>query len=275
MRALVTGSNSGLGFHTAASLARANYRVVLAVRSTSRGAAAAQKIRSMIPGCEIEVAKLDLSCLGSVRQFVADQESKQWNLLVNNAGAKIEHPFKSTEDGFEWHLGVNHFGHFALTAGLWPSRSESARVVTVSSVVATNATLQAENVAAQTFDKGKAYADSKLLNLLFACNLARLIDGAGLTASSVAAHPGFARAEPYGNKLTRVAELLLAQSAKQGAENILRATKGSNGQYFAPSIFRLWGKPTEIHYPSRALDVELMQAQWSIAEAATNTRFVV
>ncbi len=275
MRALVTGSNSGLGFNTAVALAKANYQVVLAVRSPSKGQAAAERIRSMIPGSRIEFAHLDLSSANSVRQFVADQNSTQWSLLVNNAGAKVERPFKATEEGFEWHTGVNHFGHFALTTGLWPSRTEEARVVTVSSIVATRATLAPSSIAPDTFEEGKAYADSKFLNLLFAFNLSRLIDEAGLKASSVAAHPGFARAEPYGTKFTRVAELLLAQTAEQGAASIVRATNGSNGDYFAPQNFQLWGAPSLIRRPLKSLDLALMKEQWCIAEEATNTKFVV
>ena len=275
MRALVTGSNSGLGFHTAAALARANYRVVLAVRSESRGEAAATKIRSMIPGSHIEVARLDLSSLESVRCFVQGQSKQQWDVLINNAGAKVERPFKTTEDGFEWHTGVNHFGHFALTAGLWPMRAMAARVVTVSSVVATRAKLNPKSIARETFDEGKAYEDSKFLNLLFAFNLARLIDETGLTSISVAAHPGFARAEPYGTRITRVAELLFAQTAEQGAASLVRAASGLNGEYFAPRTLQLWGTPTLVRPPLKALNLALMKEQWSIAEEATNTRFLV
>lgn len=275
MRALVTGSNSGLGFHTAVALAKENYQVVLAVRSEGRGQAAAERIRSLIPGSHVEVALLDLCSLNSVRRFVEGQSVQDWNLLINNAGAKVERPFKTTEDGFEWHTGVNHYGHFALTAGLWPMRAKAARVVTVSSVVATGATLSPSSSAVETFDESKAYADSKFLNLLFAFNLARLIDEADQSTRSVAAHPGFARAEPYGTKLTRVAERLFAQTAEQGAASIVRATTGSNGDYFAPKNFQLWGAPALIRRPLKALDLTLMQAQWSIAEEATNTRFDV
>ncbi|MEY3888974.1 MAG: hypothetical protein RI931_96 [Actinomycetota bacterium] len=275
MRALVTGSNSGLGFHTAVALAQDNYAVVLAVRSESRGNAAAKRIRAIVPGSHIEVAHLDLSSLKSVQQFVAGQNTAQWSLLINNAGAKIERPFKPTEDGFEWHTGVNHLGHFALTAGLWPSRAKAARVVTVSSIVATRAKLSPTSIAPETFDEGKAYADSKFLNLLFAFNLARLIDEAGISAVSVAAHPGFARAEPYGTKITRAAELLLAQTAKRGAENIVRASSGSNGEYFAPRIFQLWGESTLVSRPIKAMDLQLMKDQWANAEETTHTRFVV
>lgn len=242
MRALVTGSNSGLGFHTAIALAKESYQVVLAVRSEGRGQAAAARIRSMIPASHIEVSLLDLSSLKSVRRFVDGQSNQKWNLLINNAGAKVERPFKTTEDGFEWHTGVNHFGHFALTAGLWPLRAKAARVVTVSSIVARGARLSPSSMARETFDEGKAYADSKFLNLMFAFNLARLIGEAVLASISVAAHPGFARAEPYGTKLTRLAEVLFAQSAEQGAASILRATMGSNGEYFAPKNFQVWGR---------------------------------
>lgn len=256
-------------------LARENHEIVLAVRSLHRGEVALRAIKSQHPEAIIEVAELDLSSLNSVRQFVADQGSKKWNLLLNNAGAKIVRPFKLTEDQFEWHTGVNHFGHFALTAGLWPSRATGAKVIVVSSVVAARARLHPASVSEVTFDEGKAYADSKLMNLLFATNLARLIDAAGVDASSVAVHPGFARAEPYGTKLTRLAERALAQSAKLGAQSIIAATKGLNGEYYAPGILQLWGKPKLVSRPAKALDNDLMKQLWAEAEEATNTRFVI
>jgi len=275
MRAIITGSNAGLGFHTAVALSKTNLEVVLAVRSEGRGEAAAKLIRAVNPAAEIEVAHLDLSSLESVRRFVVGQQGKPWDVLVNNAGAKIERPYKQTEDGFEWHTGVNHLGHFALTAGLWASRGVSAKVVTVSSVVANKAQLNEASTSLATFQEGRAYADSKLLNLLFAANLARLIDMAGLQASSVAAHPGFARAEPYGTKLTRLAELALAQNARRGAESIIQAVSRSNFDYLAPRFLQLWGKPANIMWPSRALDLELMEKCWSEAELATGILFRV
>lgn len=275
MRAIVTGSNSGLGLHTAAELAKRGYQVVLAVRSEERGLEAAAKLRSITPRGHIEVATLDLASLESVRNFAHAQSHTRWDLLVNNAGAKIERPFKRTDDGFEWHIGVNHYGHFALTAGLWPARATGARVVTVSSIVASGANLKPANQTERTFDEGRAYADSKLLNLLFAANLARLISEHEVDASSVAAHPGFSRAAPYGTKLTRAAELVLAQPAAMGARSIIEATTGSNDEYFAPRIFQLWGKPKRISMPDPTKDTGLLKRYWAEAEEATNSSFEV
>lgn len=275
MRAIITGSNSGLGFHTAVAFAKKNIEIVLAVRSLSRGNAAAHKIRAANPTACIEVSELDLSSLDSVARFVAGQESKGWDLLVNNAGAKIQRPFKQTREGFEWHTGVNHLGHFALTAGLWPARVDGAKVISVSSIVAKSATLNPESISRNTFDEGKAYADSKLLNLLFARNLSRLIDEKGLRASSIAAHPGFARAEPYGSIFTRIAEACFAQTAKRGAESIIQSAARSNGDYLAPRILQLWGDPRAIKWPEASADIHLLQHHWQEAERATGTKFVV
>ena len=275
MRAIVTGSNSGLGFHTAAALAKKNYSVVLAVRSEARGALAASQLMSRVPGCDVTVAKLDLSSFQSIEQFVEDQGAQEWDLLVNNAGAKIERPFKTTQDGFEWHIGVNHLGHFALTAGLWGLRARHARVVTVSSIVARGARLLAENSLESSFHESRAYADSKLLNLMFAQQLSRAIDGAGISAASVAAHPGFARAEPYGTKLTRAAEYVLAQPASKGAESIIEACSGKNGDYFAPRVFQLWGGPSRIKVPDSASNLNDLRNIWAEAEKATGRTFRV
>ena len=275
MRAIITGSNSGLGFQTAVALAKDRCEIVLAVRSVSKGNDAAAIIRAINPAVQIEVAKLDLSSLQSIEQFVEGQNGASWDVLVNNAGAKIERPFKQTKEGHEWHKGVNYLGHFALTARLWASHCEGAAVVTVSSIVANRANLEPANLAVESFHEGRAYADSKLLNLLFARNLSRLIDEAGISASSIAAHPGFARAEPYGTKLTRVAEILLAQNARRGAESIIRATTQTNGTYLAPRFLQLWGQPKSITWPSRALDETLMKQHWAEAETATGVPFRV
>ena len=275
MRAIITGSNSGLGLHTATELAKQGYEVVLAVRSAERGALAAEQIRSRIPAASIDIRNLDLSSLASVQAFAESQASKPWNILINNAGAKIERPYKTTDDGFEWHQGVNHLGHFALTAGLWPARASGAKIVTVSSIVARGATLEQASSLPATFNEGRAYADSKLLNLLFAMNLARLIQESGVEASSMCAHPGFARAEPYGTALTRVAELALAQTAQQGSRCTIDALNRFNGSYVGPRIFELWGAPTILQKPLLAENSEALAYHWGEAERLTGIKFRV
>src|SRR3954471_374498 len=122
--AVVTGATSGLGLATARALAAAGARVVLAVRDPSWGESAAAELSG-----EIEVRRLDLADLASVRAF-AEGWSGPLDVLVNNAGIMMV-PQGRTTDGFELQFGTNHLGHFALTNLLLPQVTE--RVVTVSS----------------------------------------------------------------------------------------------------------------------------------------------
>jgi NAD(P)-dependent dehydrogenase (short-subunit alcohol dehydrogenase family) len=119
---IITGSNSGLGAITARELARNGAKIVMAVRNTSKGEAAAREI----PG-EVEVRRLDLQDLSSVRQF-ADGIGTA-DILINNAGVMAV-PYAETVDGFESQIGTNHLGHFALTNLLLPKLTD--RVVAVS-----------------------------------------------------------------------------------------------------------------------------------------------
>lgn len=122
--AVVTGANSGLGIATVEALAGSGAHVVLAVRDVKRGEAAAAGVRG-----SVEVRRLDLADLASVREFAAGWQGGL-DLLINNAGV-MNIPESTTKDGFEMQFGTNHLGHFALTNLLLPHITD--RVVTVSS----------------------------------------------------------------------------------------------------------------------------------------------
>lgn len=234
--AIVTGGNTGLGKQTAIRLAGAGFKIVLGCRNIQKGNETAAHLSKSNPAIKVEVRHLDLADLDSVANFARNQKFT-WDLLVNNAGAKIEHPAKKTMQGYEWHIGVNHLGHFALTSDLWSKASATARVVTVSSIVARNGELNFFSKDSE-FSASIQYANSKLMNLAFATALARKL--AGSTRSSTAAHPGFARAEAYGNVGVRIAEYLFAQSAKSGSIPIFEACFSNNGAYLAPRVMELW-----------------------------------
>ncbi len=134
-RALVTGANSGIGAVEARELARHGADVVLAVRNTDAGEAAAERIRATgVPG-NLSVERLDLASQESVRALAARFEGPL-DLLVNNAGIMAPPKHRETGDGFEMQFGTNHLGHFALTGLLLPHllEAEAPRVTTVSSI---------------------------------------------------------------------------------------------------------------------------------------------
>ena len=114
--AIVTGSNTGLGYDTARVLASRGARVILAVRDTAKGEQAAARIRGLSAGAEVTVHKLDLGSLASVRTAAAElgDAYPRIDLLINNAGVMYP-PKQATADGFELQFGTNHLGHFALT----------------------------------------------------------------------------------------------------------------------------------------------------------------
>ena len=132
---VVTGANSGIGFHTARHLAGHGALVVLACRNTGKGDSAAAEIGSAVPGAEVEVAELDLASLDSVRRF-AEGVDGPVDILVNNAGVMTPPRYRETADGFELQYGTNHLGHVALTARLLPHllAAPAPRVVAVGSV---------------------------------------------------------------------------------------------------------------------------------------------
>jgi NAD(P)-dependent dehydrogenase (short-subunit alcohol dehydrogenase family) len=189
--AIVTGANSGIGQAAAAALASAGARVVLAVRDAGKGEAAA----AAMPGTT-EVRPLDLASLDSVRAFAADWHG-DIHLLINNAGVMIP-PLTRTADGFELQFGTNHLGHFALTNLLLPQ--VTGRVVTVSSDAHRSGAIDFDdlNWERRRYRPWRAYAQSKLSNLLFTSELQRRLAQAGSPVKATAAHPG------YGPRLPRL-----------------------------------------------------------------------
>ena len=135
--AIVTGSNSGIGFETARVLAEKGADVVMACRNLAKANPKAEEIRNANPGANIEVMELDLSDLSSVSTFADAFRAKhsRLDLLINNAGIMMP-PYGKTAQGFETQFGVNHLGHFALTGALLDlvTSTPGSRIVTVSSV---------------------------------------------------------------------------------------------------------------------------------------------
>jgi NAD(P)-dependent dehydrogenase (short-subunit alcohol dehydrogenase family) len=160
---IVTGANSGLGFVTARELAQAGAKVILACRNTGKGDEAAAGMTG-----DVEVRKLDLQDLSSVREFADGVNTA--DVLVNNAGIMAV-PFAQTVDGFESQIGTNHLGHFALTNLLLPKITD--RVVTVSSLLHLIGfiSLKDLNWKSRPYLAWPAYGQSKLANLLFTSEL--------------------------------------------------------------------------------------------------------
>lgn len=269
---VVTGANSGLGLVTARELARAGARVVLAVRDPARGERAA----ATMPGA-VEVRRLDLADLGSVRAFAAGW-SGDLDVLVNNAGIMMV-PAGLTVDGFERQLGTNHLGHFALTVLLLPHVTD--RVVSVSSSMHKPGRIDLDDLNWQRrpYSPSGAYAQSKLANLLFTLELQRRLTAAGSRVRALAAHPGWAATELQGrtgsrlkDRTMRLGNALVAQSAEQGALPTLAAAVRDlpGGSYLGPRSLGEWrGAPTLVGRTPAASDPDLARRLWVASAGLT------
>jgi NAD(P)-dependent dehydrogenase (short-subunit alcohol dehydrogenase family) len=276
--AIVTGANTGLGLETVIALASKGFEVVMTSRSALKGNQAVTRIIQTNPVAKVSMLELDLASMESIDRFGASYRNKfgKWDVLVNNAGAKILSSYSETEFGVEYHYGVNAVGHFALTMDLLKLRAEQSRVVSVASIIARFAPNQlGPSGTKNNYQAGASYSASKLANLAFALELENLLGSN--TFSSLAAHPGFARAEPYGPKATRFFESFLAQSAKAGARPIIKAASNQDipgGSYLGPKYLELWGDSAAAKIPARLTPQEL-KMNWGILENLSGKKLVV
>jgi NAD(P)-dependent dehydrogenase (short-subunit alcohol dehydrogenase family) len=274
---VVTGANSGIGLAAARELGRAGARVVLGVRDTAKGQAAA----ATIPGAP-EVRALDLSDLASVRAFATDWGDQDLDVLVNNAGVMAT-PLGRTTDGFELQIGTNHLGPFALTNLLVPNIKD--RVVTISSTAHRMGKLRRDdlNWEGGGYRRWGAYGQSKLANLLFTLELQRRLDAAGSDVRAVAAHPGYVATNLQShtgsavqNGLMAVTNKLLGQSPEMGAlPTLFAATQNLPGAaYVGPDSLREQrGHPTLVSRTEAAGDAEDARWLWERSEALTGVPF--
>ena len=289
--AIVTGSNTGLGYDTARVLAGRGAHVVMAVRDTAKGEAAAARIRQLSPGAQVSVRKLDLGSLASVRDAGVEMASEypRIDLLINNAGVMYP-PKQTTADGFELQFGTNHLGHFALTGLLLGNLLpvEGSRVVVVSSNAHKfRAKIDFEDLQWEhrRYDRVASYGQSKLANLMFAYDLQRRLAAAKTKTIAVAAHPGVAATELVrhipGAGLPGVNWLSgrLLNSAEMGALPTLRAATDpavKGGQYWGPDGFReLRGHPVLVDSTKQSKDVAIQERLWKVSEELTGVTFPV
>ena len=287
--AIVTGTG-GIGFECALALARAGAEVVIAGRNPDKGAEAVTRIRSEAAGAAVRFEAVDLASLQSVSSFCARLQDQRdlVDVLVNNAGLMTPPVRQETRDGFEVQLGVNHLGHFALTAGLMSMlrRSGGARVVSLSSVAARQGRIDFEDLQGERgYRPMPAYSQSKLACLMFALELQRRSEADGWGVASLAAHPGIARTELLHNApgrwsaagLARSLLPLLFQPAPQGALPVLYAATSPGakpGGYYGPDrMSETRGYPAPARVPPRALDAADAARLWSESERLTGCSF--
>jgi len=284
--AVVTGANTGLGFETARVLAARGASVVLAVRDTEKGKAAAARIAGTAPGANVTVQPLDLASLESIRAAAGELRARhpRIDLLVNNAGVMFP-PRQTTGDGFELQLGTNHLGHFALTGLLLEQMLPvpGSRVVTVSSLAhRLRARINFDDLQSErSYSRAAAYSQSKLANLMFTYELQRRL-GHGMRATiAVAAHPGLADTELTRHSSAASAALarLISQKAAMGALPVLRAAtdpRVAGGQYYGPGgLFGTRGYPELARSSGQSRDTAIQRRLWTASEELTGVTFPV
>jgi NAD(P)-dependent dehydrogenase (short-subunit alcohol dehydrogenase family) len=273
---IVTGANSGIGRAAASALSAAGARVVLAVRNTDKGHAAA----ASMPG-ETDVRRLDLASLASVREFAAAWEG-DIDLLINNAGVMVP-PLTRTAEGFELQFGTNHLGHFALTNLLL--ERVTGRVVTVASGAHRFGSIDFDDLGWEhkPYRASRAYGQSKLANLLFTAELQRRLTAAGSSVLATAAHPGYAATNLQFHSGRRTLDLLMgvgnrvfAQDERAGALPTLYAAVADvpAGGYAGPGgLMEMRGKPKLVGCSKAAKDADVARRLWEVSEDLTGVCF--
>ena len=283
-KVVITGANSGIGFETAKSFLEKGADVLLACRSAERGDAALRALQTLGLQGKSSLLLLDLSSLKSIREFAQHvfREHEVFDILVNNAGVMIP-PQSKTAEGYELQFGVNHLGHFALTALLYPllRNSTAARIVHVSSVAHRFGAIDFDNLRIEKgYRASRAYAQSKLANLLFMRELHRQLHEQQSSIISVGAHPGGTKTElQRHNWFVYMCTQIGAMPTSQGALPSLYAAthpEVQGGEYYGPhAFFEMRGYPRKAVMSSKALDIELGKRLWKWSQEATGMKFLI
>jgi len=287
--AVITGANSGIGFKAARHLAAKGATVIMACRNLEKARAA----RARLPAdANVRIVELDLGSQASVKKAAEEilAEHPRLDLLLNNAGIMWLEEGR-TEDGFERQFGINHLGHFTLTALLLPALRDVAgsRIVTVSSIAHRAGRIHFDNIHLDgQYGRQRAYAQAKLANLMFAVELDRRLQRAGAQTRSLACHPGIASTNLAGPGIAEETPLgigrvvrwlwpLMTQSAEKGAWPTLYAAtapQAEGGHYYGPARLKeAIGPPREARPRRYAMDPEKGQRLWALSESLTGQHF--
>ncbi|NEK84787.1 SDR family NAD(P)-dependent oxidoreductase [Blastococcus saxobsidens] len=291
--AVVTGANGGLGFQTALALTGAGAHVVVAARDPQKTTAAVARIAERYPAASLEVVPLDLGDLAGV-QTAAETvlaRHERLDLLVNNAGV-MAMPQRTTVDGFEMQLGVDHLGHWAFTAHLLPAllRSDSARVVTVTSTARfMGGPLDpADPHMTRKYRAWGSYARAKMANYHFGLGLQQQFERAGVGAQSLIAHPGLSNTDLQARTVREggagwigaIAHAMTARSGMtplEGARPQLRAATdpgARGGELYAPR-FGSHGPPVRRPILRRFDLRKQIDVLWQVSERETGVPLLV
>ena len=293
-RVVITGANSGIGFHTALELARHGAEVILPARTETKAQGAVERIRAEVPDAKVLAEIIDLADQSSIRAFAARTierfPGQSLDLLINNAGVMAIPTREVTVDGFERQFATNYLGPFALTALLLPSikPQPGSRIVTLCSNAGKYGKIAFDNLQSERRYSPMfgAYTQAKLADLIFALELQRRLTAAQSPILSVGAHPGYAVTNLHdsgpgaGNSPMKILLNLLhplSQDAHHGALPTLFAAVSPTAQpggYYGPDGFlETKGNPTAAKIPAAATDQAVAARLWEQSERLTGTTF--
>jgi len=285
--AVVTGANGGLGLETARALAVKGAHVVMAVRNQKKAQAAVDEIRAGAPDASLELVALDLAAQASVRAAAGQITAghKNIDLLINNAGV-MGIPETKTVDGFEMQFGVDHLGHWTLTALLLPAllRTPGARIVTVTSTAhhMGRAVDPANPHLKGRYRPWRAYGQAKLANYHFGLGLQRELENARADTASLIAHPGLSNTDLQavsvqatgGGASQRFFHILARRTgmpAAHGALSQLRAATdpaAKGGEFYGPRYVNSGPPVRRPVLRSLGMDAAIA-ALWEVSERET------
>lgn len=287
LTAIVTGGACGIGFETSKTLVRRGAHVIIAARNIITANEAKERIVQEMPNARIDVLKLDLASLKSVREFVENFTALNLplNILINNAGIMFC-PYHLSKDGIELQFATNHLGHFLLTNLLLDKMKHTAdtsgiqgRIVNLSSVAHQHT--YSEGIRfdkindKSSYNDKKAYGQSKLANILHANELSRRLkaEGANITVNSV--HPGLILTNLFQHhaKLMKVLYLwsyIIWKNVEQGAATtcyvaLHPSLKGVTGKYFLDC--------NEFPPTKQALDENLAKKLWDFSNKLVSSAY--
>jgi len=271
--ALITGATSGIGKATAFELARANVRLVLLARDRERGNQVIQELKQSTGNSEIELLIADLTSQRQIRSVANEflEKHPRLDILINNAGLALKNR-TLTEDGIEMTFAVNHLAYFLLTNLLLETIKTSApsRIICVSSEAHRNVQFDVDNLQGEKqFGAFRAYSITKLCNLLFTSELARKLQGTGVTVNAL--HPGFLNTAIFreGGGVLKFLVRMTAKKPEFGAKAIARLAvdpelENVSGQYF--NGLRKANSSEKSHDPEAAKQL------WAISEKLTQSK---
>ncbi|WP_183092444.1 oxidoreductase [Nocardioides stalactiti] len=291
--AVVTGANGGLGLSTARDLAAKGAHVVMAVRNETKAAAAVEQIRAAVPDASLELVALDLSSQASTKEAAATilAAHPKVDLLVNNAGV-MGIPQSKTVDGYEMQFGVDHLGHWTLTALLLPAlvQTTGSRVVTVTSTAhhMGRAVDPANPHLDGNYGAWKAYGQAKLANFHFGLGLQRELEKAGAPTTSLIAHPGLSNTDlqavsveesdgEFWAKFFHLLSTRIGMTADDGALPQLRAATdpaARGGEFYGP-LFVNNGRPVRKPIFRRLGMSSAIAKLWEVSERETGVKLSI